>query len=1340
MSVVKNMKGKQRYYYMMIWLLSIFYICTPVQAIDIARHTPVNDLLVNNLQKSKNYSVNKNLQFSDENLLTNPSLSIDTDNSICGQFIGGQKVECDSGFKFLMPQDWFVNAVSEDGDIHYNQNPFCRGTFDSNRDPANWAYCVTGNDGKIFFDSGLAFQGNNRTYPFIRNAESSNTTNPAFIQFIEGEVLDNDSEEDYFNIMGSAVYQNDHYSNNEFVSNFLVILEDTHGERVELEIPAGYINNFSKYDDKYNNHALYYGKNYDFYATIPEAEISNLDLENGIYFIIQSQNPNRYFYLNYIEREPEIDEKELILTKGEAIKKFNIIYDEDGISVNLRDEITEDDIYESLIAIISLADGEVTEYTDDFEDVLDINSFEILDNPKEYENMVISGRMGQKISVEFELDGALETIEIPLVVNDYGSLFFTTVADEDMDRAAGFSMGLLSEDDSYKLVGSLGNSEYVEDRIDYEDIYGLATFIVPKDDEDNDEYYNMNINVDQLKFDDILDPKNNLDFIFPREDLKTPLAILDEFNKNSIAEESLEVGDVIRVAMEDSYNRFEPNIELTYTTDDSQTEAYQFNSKEISVYESRYFNYFFLINDNDQMQPLYNNLVDVIEDDFELETIQDLEQINQCRVTYDTDDEDFRYIFVDGEDEIENKESEYICGNILDFTADEEFYQSIDYSFHLLNYEKDADGEDYIAEILVTSIFETDVDANEEVTMTFTVQRDYIQLNEDETISWLPDYDRWGSFDQTIPKKNAFMMTPLMAEPIASSDDIHLKSDQDTVVFGALHNNTLSPNEPSWIRWANVGYYNGQKIDLKLTLQSQNRVQLTEQDKLYNTITIRGSNAFSFSVTSAIGKEGMNVTYEFLDQQGNKVPVSGYWPIYDLYNDQTLSIPTREITQIYSLSRGQASSDDTNCIDCTLLSYSLEGSNIRITGQNNRSLRPEQNALFFIYNDQTAIQYRVFANEGTPLQKLDVIYSYETPYMRVAIPDVMDDPQIISEVSSKQQFTNQFIQYIPFEPKNKRDQHMNWKVMLPENSIFDVPIQKIHIFDESGIQQQDLFDITLQNQEITIKPKSLENGSLYNHYYWFKIPLTFNGTEVKEQDLDQKWLNYKSTVQLFINNQLQNQVMSGTKINMQANVDYQYKDQNGDVFHSENKHTLITHKIPKVEEQRPGYRYINSEPNDYQDKIILESKSQVQLNYKLLKQGLIVPDTLEFETISLPITRPGTRSRLNANWQLTVYGDYSQKNRPNVYVVQQQPFTSKNDHLEDDLYMIYKGNRIPLKSSQQSLEIDSIDFSCNAEECNTNWQINQGILLKYDNNLSDNENLKGEIYTSSMIFSLQNAL
>lgn len=1337
------MKVKYVFYYLTICLLMMFYISIPVYATEIPQYKFANSLLSNDLQRLNKKELNKNLKYSEENLLKNPSLRINTDEDMCGEIIGDQEVECSGDYRFFMISDWFVNSIDEENnDVNYNENPFCEGDFNgrywSNRVLNVWAYCVQGNDGKIFFHD----KESSIRPPSIRNADYGNDSKPAFIQFIDGEDLDNGSEEDYFNILGSAVYSGGW---RDFTDNFLVILQDTEGNRVEFEIPAHPLDdNYS--GNQHNDHAIYHAKTHDFYATIPKEETEELDLEDGIYFIVQSQNPQRYFYLNYDLNDESEDEKSIILTKGEAITKIDIVYDEDGIIAHLGDELTEEDIYDSLEKIIVLSDAEVEEFHNDFSEVVDINSFEILDNPDGYNDVVISARSEQQVAVEFEMDGSLETVNIPLSVNSEDTLFFKTKNADNGD--SGFSIGILERDDQYKLVGSLGDSHDVQNDIMLApEIYGLA-ILEPEEIENEDGFDidQMNIDINKLNFDSVDEQEDSLAFRFPEKakfSNKDVMEILDDFEQNILAEESIQIGEVIRVAMTDYYYSNNKRYSANFKLDSDQ---YEFNAADIDIYRPddaegyKYegFNYFFLINDNHNMQPLYNNLVDVQEDYLELGAITDLEKINQCRVTYDEDDEEFRYVFVDeDDDEIEDELSQEICGNILDFSVDDEFYHSIEYSFDLLEYEKDTYDE-YIAEILVTSVFDTSLEENEQITMTFTVKRDFIRIEEDDTVSWLPDYEKWSSFNETIPKETTFVMTPAMAEPIAASEDINIKSDKETVTFGKR--DMLKPNEPSWVRWTNVGYYKGKKIDLKLTLQSQSMVYLTEKDNQYNTITLKGSNAFSFSVTSAIEKEGMNVTYEFLDQQGNKVPVSGYWPISDIYNDQMISIPTKEIKKIYSLSRGNASEEDTTCTDCTLLSYSLDGSNIRIIGQSERSLKPEQQALVFTYENETSIDYMLFSNESTPRQKIDVKYAPSDIYMRVAIPDVIDDSQIISEVSSKQQFTNQFIQYIPFEPKNKRDQHMNWKVMLPENSIFDVPIQKIHIFDESGIQQQDLFDITLQNQEITIKPKSLDNDSLYNHYYWFKIPLTFNGTEVKEQDLDQKWLNYKSTVQLFINNQLQNQVMSGTKINMQANVDYQYKDQNGDVFHSENKHTLITHKIPKVEEQRPGYRYINSEPNDYQDKIILESKSQVQLNYKLLKQGLIVPDTLEFETISLPITRPGTRSRLNANWQLTVYGDYSQTNRPNVYVVQQQPFISENHSLEDTVYMTYQDKRIPLKHAQQSLSIDSSDFICSGEECNTHWDLNQGILLKYDDHLSSQSTFKEEVYTSSMIFSLQNAL
>ncbi len=161
------------------------------------------------------------------------------------------------------------------------------------------------------------------------------------------------------------------------------------------------------------------------------------------------------------------------------------------------------------------------------------------------------------------------------------------------------------------------------------------------------------------------------------------------------------------------------------------------------------------------------------------------------------------------------------------------------------------------------------------------------------------------------------------------------------------------------------------------------------------------------------------------------------------------------------------------------------------------------------------------------------------------------------------------------------------------------------------------------------------------------------------------------------------------------------------------------------------------------DSITFSEESPLTLNPQVL-----VPSTLNFENIPLPIQEPGTSYRDDKDWDIKVV-NVNNLERYSVFISQITYFSrvsNEDKKLEQGINIVYTDNQKDndLFPNGEGIVIPSNDFKlCDGNQYCTQWGKNQGLILKYNNDLNDslrdcNKSSSCE-YQATLEFTLESA-
>ncbi|WP_326716926.1 MucBP domain-containing protein [Vagococcus jeotgali] len=480
-----------------------------------------------------------------------------------------------------------------------------------------------------------------------------------------------------------------------------------------------------------------------------------------------------------------------------------------------------------------------------------------------------------------------------------------------------------------------------------------------------------------------------------------------------------------------------------------------------------------------------------------------------------------------------------------------------------------------------------------------TVTYYYDKINK---VQWLPSYSKWkNSNTATIPKENAFVMmysdkTKVEEYSDGIKMDEALQKDGDNVQFDPTKGT-------QWIRWSNVGYYKGQNIGVKLSVTP-------DKDKPgpvseWNFIGFRNSDFLDVAADKEMGH--LDVKYEFLDEKGQPIEISGYWTMGGLNDSKLIKLKTSQFDYLFST---PATGDNP-----ILISYELNGDIIEMTGHGHdatdevpakpENLIPSQLEVTATYTDQTSFSYVMSSTPNNPFKNSLLSYN-SSSIAKVGISDPQPIDQTVKSVTkdNRDKLTNEFVQQIPYESSGNRNQNMTWTVSNIENDdVFKTGVWQV--YDETGKEQTDLFEFDKVNQ--TIKPKDLKNSNLYNHYYRFVYSLPFDESkEIQENQLVEqnngKYLNYSQDISLTVDKLSPVVATPTTDINFMATINYSYTDEEGKPITMDGLAKtgtgLITQPYPVNEAPDiQGYTFNRSEPSDLMNKKILYTDNPVNFIY-----------------------------------------------------------------------------------------------------------------------------------------------
>lgn len=269
-------------------------------------------------------------------------------------------------------------------------------------------------------------------------------------------------------------------------------------------------------------------------------------------------------------------------------------------------------------------------------------------------------------------------------------------------------------------------------------------------------------------------------------------------------------------------------------------------------------------------------------------------------------------------------------------------------------------------------------------------------------------FSKWlDATTNIIPKTNTFMMMKMQDTSVSD-------------VKGLTHEGgryRFSSGEAKVSRsliYRNVGYVDGTNVHVRVTMTPNEEVtDLTSNFIGYET------GFMNIGVKSKKGKPiETAVSYEFLNDDNQLIKVSGYWTVTGLNQYKRVALPSEQVENIYSYHRGTSPQ--------TTIKYLEEGDNLTLIGTNTKAGSSGEGVeTTLTYNALETFDFTVIPRDMDDTIQLN--YS-QSSIPKVGIPDSQPVNQTVKNITkdNRDKLTNEFVQHIPFESTDNRDQDMTW--------------------------------------------------------------------------------------------------------------------------------------------------------------------------------------------------------------------------------------------------------------------------------------------------------------------------
>lgn len=623
---------------------------------------------------------------------------------------------------------------------------------------------------------------------------------------------------------------------------------------------------------------------------------------------------------------------------------------------------------------------------------------------------------------------------------------------------------------------------------------------------------------------------------------------------------------------------------------------------------------------------------------------------------------------------------------------------------------------------------------------------------------WVSSYDKWeNSETAVISKNNTFSVAYFEGKTKIKSTSTNalLKPGYKPGTY------TYKPGtDLKEIVFSNVGYFEGKMVNLKVSWK--NLIQ-TPENPVYdgdNYIGISGENFLLFSFSRQSG--GLDVTYEFQDEDGEPLEISGgFWEINGLAKDEKITFDEANIQNVYSALP-------------TTIQYENSQNKVSFMGTwtVNESSGPALDQFTIVYPKTSQIHYTYEYLDHTTYLGYYFQFGQNTKAM-VEMPD----PQGITNVYDEITVDNypddkenkiaspllyQFVQHIPYQPSIHRVQNMEWKISnFAENPTLKT--RDWQIFDETGqnVVENGLFTVNEDKEtgETIITAKDISANELYNHYFTFQRIVVIDDTESIQEDLllpsssgNGKYLNDLGTVSLKVNNLEPVTSDFQTSINFAANINYYYKqyvdgklvgfsEDPIDVPHTGDG--LITHDFLSVidEEKQETiavgkrlYDLILDQTIPLQTEFVRYSQENVDLAYQAIDKVFItkLPKELSFGLHELSADKT-VLPQVDDEWTIEINNQRSNSSSDISLYASMTEFTDSN------------GNELPA-----SLQVNEVEIPVTSENStglpiriikdpslginNVTWTKNNGFKL-----IVNSGKVRAANYSADVTFSILDA-
>lgn len=549
----------------------------------------------------------------------------------------------------------------------------------------------------------------------------------------------------------------------------------------------------------------------------------------------------------------------------------------------------------------------------------------------------------------------------------------------------------------------------------------------------------------------------------------------------------------------------------------------------------------------------------------------------------------------------------------------------------------------------------------------------YYKKDTTEDEKWLPDFpDRWkNSMTEPIPKQNAFVMME-MADTEIVDYDLPLVDGKPIKAFSnETYQIHLDAGKTSWIKFKNVGFYNGKNIGVKVSVTPEKDNKTNGMEK-YAYIGYTGHYFLNVAVTKDMSSA--EVQYDFFDSEtGEPVNISSYWTIFNLNTAKTFTINLDEFDEVYSVDRQYEENDVAKPIE---IKYEQTADSLTLMGTKEKVENDQiiQGSATFTLKDTDHFKYKMTSTAENSYNNLQIAYDAQTEAF-VEIPDPVGETQAFDTITAdnypdetgniEDPLNYQFYQYVPYESKRNRGRAIEWTLPKEMNGSV-IENGEWVVKDEANQIVSDRF--TFEDGKMV--PKDGQDESFYNHYYFFQKNLVIDDQKpIDETDLlakdDQGRRYFDYTGEVILNTDGLAPVSSEihSKINFAAEAEFEpvYRDEeDNDTIKpipesstQTERDLLITHNYQEVTPPAiDGYEYADeSIPANYAELPVRYTQAEdnkVQLLYVINGELFFdIPEEMNFQKVSIPTIFKKTEylQTIDPDWAIKVTDERSAKQR-----------------------------------------------------------------------------------------------